>query len=247
MDEAQSATVNRPDLRSASIRTAAIDLLFVLATLIITKALLLQIAALWTYAGPVSLLASLFVAHWRLQRNGESWRDLGLQKPQKLGRVVLWAVLLLIVTIAAGIAIETLIPAITGNNPNAIDPRYADRFADVPGNLYLYLYWMIVSWVVGAFAEEMLFRGILISRFERLFAGFRYPVLIAVVLQAVLFGQQHLYYQGLNGALATGGIALISGGAYLLLKRTLWPLILSHGLANSIGLTLIYAGMQPAG
>ena len=108
-------------------------------------------------------------------------------------------------------------------------------------------YNVAIMGATGAVGEEMLFRGMLISRFERLFAGFRYPVLIAVVLQAVLFGQQHFYYQGLNGALATGGIALISGGAYLLLKRTLWPLILSHGLANSIGLTLIYAGMQPTG
>lgn len=247
MDEAQMVGNERGDGQRGTVRAAAVDLLLVLATLLAVKAAMLGIDALWTYAGPVSLLAAVLVAHWRLRANGEGWGDLGLRRPARPGRMAMWAAVLLIVTIAAGIAIESLIPSITGIDTNAIDPRYAGRFAAVPGSLPHYLYWMIISWVIGAFAEEMLFRGMLVSRFERLFAGWPTPVVIAVILQAVLFGQQHLYYQGLNGALATGGIALISGIFYMLLKRTLWPLILSHGLANSIGLTLLYAGMQPAG
>jgi membrane protease YdiL (CAAX protease family) len=40
---------------------------------------------------------------------------------------------------------------------------------------------------------------------------------------------------------------LVSGILYLLFKRNLWPLTLSHGLVNTIGLTLIYTGLQPVG
>ena len=128
-----------------------------------------------------------------------------------------------------------------------VDPRYSGRFADLPGNTGRLLYWISVSWIVGGFVEEMLFRAMLQSRFERLLAGNPYSAPIAVVLQAIVFGQQHFYYQGWSGALATGGIALISGALFIFLRRNLWPLIVSHGLANTIGLTLIYSGVQPNG
>lgn len=225
---------------------AALDLIFVLGTLFAVKFALLQFEALWTYAGPVSLVASFIVASWRLIRSRESWADLGLKKPASLSRMLGWSLLALIVTMAAGIAIEAAITS-AGIAGGEIDARYSRRFADLPGNTRVFVTWLAMSWIVGGFVEEMLFRGMLISRFERLLFGGPFAVGIAVVLQAAVFGQQHFYYQGWAGALATGGIALISGVFYLLLKRNLWALILSHGAANTIGLTLIYAGIQPAG
>ena len=117
----------------------------------------------------------------------------------------------------------------------------------MPGNLPAYLFWLGIAWVIGGFTEEVLFRGMLISRFEKLFTFAPFGVFFAIVMQAIIFGQQHFYYQGLNGALATGAIALVSGLFYFLLKRNLWPLMLSHGLANTLGLTLIYLGkVSPA-
>lgn len=56
----------------------------------------------------------------------------------------------------------------------------------------------------------------------------------------MLFEQQHLYYQGYAGWVATGVIALISSLNYLAFKRSLLPLILSHGMSNNIGLTLLF-------
>ncbi len=231
---------------SPSAQAAASDLMFVLGTLFAVKWALLQFDQLWTYAGPISLVASVFVASWRLMRNHESWADLGLRKPVSLSRTLGWSLLALIVTIAAGIAIEAAITA-AGVAGNEIDPRFSQRFVNLPGNTPVFVYWVVVSWVVGGFVEEMLFRGMLISRLERLLSGGGLAVAMAVILQSAVFGQQHFYYQGWAGALATGGIALVSGVFYLLLKRNLWALILSHGAANTIGLTLIYAGMQPAG
>jgi membrane protease YdiL (CAAX protease family) len=63
--------------------------------------------------------------------------------------------------------------------------------------------------------------------------------LLAFVI-TILFGQQQMYYQGLAGALATGTQAAISGLLYLFSRRNLWPLILSHGLANTLGMTMLY-------
>ncbi len=228
-------------------RKAAFDLALVLGTLFIVKSVLLRFDAFWTYAGPISLLASVAVATVCLRRNRERWADLGLKRPTSISKMLGWSIVALVVTMAAGVVIEIAISSVGIERSVGVDPRYASRFAALPGNTGLFAYWVSVSWVVGAFAEEMLFRAMLFTRFERLFSGTAYPVLIAVALQAIVFGQQHFYYQGWSGALATGGIALISGALYLRLKRSLWPLIISHGLANTIGMTLIYTGVQPAG
>jgi uncharacterized protein len=228
-------------------RKAAFDLVLVLGTLFLVKSALLRFDAFWTYAGPISLLASVVVATVCLRRNRERWADLGFNRPASIFRMLSWSAVALVVTMVAGFVIEIAISSAGIERSDGADPRYAGRFAALPGNTGLFVYWVSVSWVVGAFAEEMLFRAMLFTRLERLFSGTAYPVLIAVALQAIVFGQQHFYYQGWSGALATGGIALISGALYLLLKRNLWPLVISHGLANTIGITLIYTGVQSAG
>ncbi len=232
---------------SNSARIAVSDLVFVLGTLIIVKAIVLRIESLWTYAGPIALLASLGVATLCLRSNNEGWSDLGLKRPKSIRAAFLWTVGILVVTMALGIVVESVVTAMLSpadGVASEVDQRYANRFANVPGNLPVYLYWLAVSWVIGGFTEELLFRGMLISRFERLFSFLPFAVFIAVILQAIIFGQQHLYYQGIGGALATGAIAFVSGIFYLLLKRNIWPLTLSHGLANTIGLTLLYTGVQ---
>ena len=127
----------------------------------------------------------------------------------------------------------------------AIDARYQGRFEDLPGNLPVYLFWITIAWVIGGFTEEMLFRGALFSRLESLCAGAPFAVVVAIVLQGILFGQQHYYYQGLAGWVANGAIAIVSGLLFLAFKRNLWPLIISHGLSNSIGLTALYLGAMP--
>ena len=226
-------------------RGAAIDIFMVVATLLVVKSALLEVPSLWTYAGPVSLLAALAVASWRLQQNGENWAGLGLARPRSMKATLAWTLAALVLTMAAGVLIEILASAITGGGGDARDAN-GGRFADLPGSIYVYLYWLAVAWIIGGFVEEMLFRGFLITRFERLFARFPFGLVAAVILPAILFGQAHYYYQGLNGALATGATAVVSGILYLLMKRSLWPLTISHGLSNTIGLTLIYTGMQPA-
>jgi len=227
-------------------RRAAFDLLLVLGVLFVVKAALLSVDILWTYAGPISLLVSLAVATLCLRRDGEGWADVGLRRPASLARTLGWALLALVTTIAAGIAIEAGVTA-AGLSGGEVDPRYARRFADMPGNTPMYVSWLLLAWIVGGFTEEMLFRGFLIARFERLLPLGRAALPAAVGLQAMVFGQQHFYYQGWSGALATGGIALVSGGLVLLFRRNLWPLILSHGASNTLGMTLIYLGVQPAG
>jgi len=221
----------------------AIDLVLTLGTLFSLKYLLLQIPVMWTFAGPISLLASLGVATWRLKQNKESWRELGLTHNTSHLNLILWTLGALILTILAGTIAASLAVNLLGS-AEPVSTQASDfmqnRFVNVPGNLPVYLYWIAISWIIGGFTEELLFRGFLISRFEKLFSKFPFPVVFAVLFQALIFGQQHMYYQGLTGLVETGMIAIISGAIYVLSKRRLWPLIISHGLANTLGMTMIF-------
>ncbi len=223
------------------------DIVLIIGVLLALKSALLRVDAIWSYAGPISLLAALGVASWRLRASGEGWAGLGLGRPKSIGRTALWTLIALVVTMGAGILAEQGAVLAIGEADEArqaLDTRYQGRFDNVPGNLSAYLFWIVMAWAIGGFTEEMLFRGALFARFERLFGPIPFAAALAVIAQAVLFGQQHYYYQGLAGWVATGVIGAVSGFLYLAFRRNLWPLIISHGLSNTIGLTLIYLGLM---
>ncbi len=237
-----------PGPQPVSAAEAARDLVLVLGGLYLVKVLLLNIDTLWTYAGPISLVASLGVAFLCLRLGKESWSSIGLKRPESIPGMLLWTVVILVATMGVGVVVESAVSSLFGSAEGVlpeVDERFENRFANLPGNVLVYFQWVAIAWIVGGFVEELLFRGFLISRFERLFSSAPFSIAIAIVLQAVVFGHQHFYYQGMTGALATGTIALVSGTFFVLLKRNIWPLILSHGLANSLALSLIFLGVIP--
>ena len=232
-------------LKIVSMRTSAIDLLFVLVTLFVIKTVLLQFSSLWTYAGPISLLASLAVATWRLKRSNHRWRDLGFIHDMSHVKLAGWTLLALVVTLIGGGIAEGVATSLISEpsiDNEALTSTMQDRFANVAGNIPLYLFWIAISWGIGGFVEELLFRGFLINRFESLFQRLPVAVIFSVLIQAAIFGQQHYYYQGMIGLIATGIIGLLSGIIYICCGRRLWPLILSHGLANTLGMTMLFLG-----
>ena len=64
-------------------------------------------------------------------------------------------------------------------------------------------------------------------------------LIFANLVQAILFGLIH-WYQGIPGIVLTGTVGLIFGAFYFLPGRNLWPLILAHGIINSISFTIIF-------
>lgn len=232
---------------SINIKQVVQDLVLVLLTLFGLKYLLLQFDAMWTFAGPISLISALAVATWRLKASGESWASLGFIHSSTHSKLALWTVVALILTIVAGsLAGSIAADLLPASQVSEQASNFAqNRFANIPGNLPVYLYWLLVGWVVGAFTEELLFRGFLINRLERLLSKVPLAVVLAIVTQALIFGQQHMYYQGVVGFFETGIIGMVSGAIYIFCGRRLWPLIISHGLVNTLGMTIIYLGNAP--
>ena len=64
---------------------------------------------------------------------------------------------------------------------------------------------------------------------------------IALVVSAAIFGLAH-FIQGPIGVFWTGAIGLVFGLSYLAVGRNLWPVILAHGLIDTLDFISHYFG-----
>lgn len=213
-------------------------------------ALVLRIAfdpLFWRFAGPVSLIATLACLALYLHRRGEGWSSVGLIPLNGIRAklMVLPQALLVFGFFAAAVA-----GALHGGEMlgwdfmKAVPEGVEDRWGDVRGNLPIFLLWLGIVWTAAAFGEEMFFRGFLVTRAAALFRGVPLGAAFAVLIPAILFGLGHFYYQGLRGLVTTAAIGIAFGTAFLLMKRNLWPLVLVHGIVDTINFIALYAGLD---
>ena len=88
----------------------------------------------------------------------------------------------------------------------------------------------------------MFFRGYLLNRITDLFGRERAGIILALLVNAIVFGLAHAY-QGIAGVVDTALAGLVLGGLYLLTGRNLWLPILTHGIIDTVGFLIIYAGL----
>jgi membrane protease YdiL (CAAX protease family) len=169
-----------------------------------------------------------------------TFQALGLGRPRHWWTTPLWALGIIVgVTLAVAVIARPLAAALD------LPAQDLSRLGDLAGNPQQLALMLAIAWTTAAVGEEILFRGYLIPRLERLFGGGGLAVTIAVVAQAGLFALAHST-QGPQGAIQAGIVALTFGVAFLATRRNLWALILAHGLIDTISLTALYAGHAPA-
>ena len=197
----------------------------------------------WRFAGPVSLVFTLAILTVYLRGQGIDWRDMGMRALPGLKAKLLVIPQTALVGAAFFGAVATVLiggPAIgldfIGQVPDTVD----ERWGDLQGNLPLFLLWLAIVWTTAAFGEEMFFRGYLVTRLETAFGEIRWGVVLAVLLPAMLFGYGHFYYQGLSGMIVTGAIGLVLGTMFVLYRHNLWPVILWHGLIDTLAFTATF-------
>jgi membrane protease YdiL (CAAX protease family) len=217
--------------------TALLDLVLVLGTAVLVKALMMGVA--WKYAGPVSLLSATALATWLIRRRGKRWSDYGLKRPNGWKSALLLlpqALLMLSVMVAVSLAYKAWIAPFA-----PIEPSAEDRFADIAHSPAFLMLWIAIAIIHGGFFEEMIYRGFTILKLTEILGGdegWRMP--LAIVSQAVLFGVRHMYYQGIGGGLATGLMGLGFGLMFWLFRRNLWPLIIAHASTGILSMTARY-------
>ena len=106
----------------------------------------------------------LTLATWMLRRDGMRWRDLGFPVAMPVGRFLL----------ATGAAVGGVVVFMLLAPPffEAVGLPVQDvssMKALIEGNLFVYLVFLIpISWGSAAFGEEILIRGFLLDRLQRL-------------------------------------------------------------------------------
>jgi len=230
-------------LNSSKKTIAFIEVVAFVAFALLSKKFLDPVS--WRYSGPVSLITTVVLLTIYMRLRGQNWSSMGL-RPLPGVRAIL-----LVVPQAAliFIAVLTIVNLVTFGLEviglqfmSEVPEGEEERWGDVAGNLRLYLLLLALSWISAGFAEEMFFRGFLITRLCTIFKGVKFAPIFAILLPALLFGYVHLYYQGLYGFVNAGVIGLILGTFFLLYRRNLWPLIFAHGFINSLGFTADFFG-----
>lgn len=177
----------------------------------------------------IGMLASLGLLRFFTVRRGAGWEYFGLQRPTSWPRTTVQA-------LAVSLGVLVAVVGIVNPVIRAMDlpDRDLSRLDIIEGDLANLIANLVVVWVTAAFIEELLFRGYLINRFVDLQQrASRASWAIAVVGSSVVFGLPHID-QGAQGMIHTGSVGLVFGIAFLMTGRKLWPLVLSHGLIDTL-------------
>lgn len=192
----------------------------------------------------LAFLSVLLIVFW-LWRSGAGLAQFGLVRPKSWGKTVLLGLGLAVVSIVFNEMVRSVTTPLlvqwTGANPH----QDVATFASIRGNLPVLLLTLPSIWLYAAFGEEFIYRGYLLTRFSQLLGGTRLASGLAIAGQAVLFGLAH-WYQGPVGMIPIALGALLTGVAVTRWGRILWPAMIAHGLVDTLGFVLLYAGAMHA-
>ena len=192
--------------------------------------------------GIVPLTQTIFLIPlvWILLRlSNERWSTIGFSWPDNLRRSIAFGVI-------AGVLMELFAVYVSTPRISAffgVEPDYSD-LKDIQGNVTLLFIFLGLSWILGAFGEELCFRGFLMKRVADLLGGSRAAWIASLLLSSALFGWGHTE-QGVSGWIQEGLSGFLLGVLFLLAGRNLVVPIVAHGVSNTLAFVLIYFGRYP--
>jgi uncharacterized protein len=189
---------------------------------------------------PVSKTPELVLLGWiSLRLRHLRWRDVGLTWKRPFLQT-------LALGVAGGVAIELLELFVTQPLLVRLTHRPPDLsdFNELRGNFKLMLLGLALTWILGAFGEEMAWRGWLMNRLAGLGHKSRAAWIVSLLLVNAAFGMAHAY-QGITGILDEGFMGVLLGLMFLFGGEDLWIPIVAHGVQDSIDTLLLYSGHYP--
>lgn len=187
----------------------ALDLLLPAAVLV-----LLAAVSLWVRRDRVASLGLVRARH------------LGRLVPAVLGLTVAWTL----------VEVALVVPVtehVTGQRQDMAG------FDELHGDVGLLVVLLVASWTLGAFVEEVAFRGYLRTRLVDVLGGTPGASMAATVLAALMFGLIHTE-QGVVGVVLTTVDALFFTVLARCSASGLWASVLAHGFNNTIGLVTVF-------
>lgn len=178
---------------------------------------------------------TLAVATWIMKARGVRWSELGLRKSTSLNTSVVATLSILVLAIGSVIVFEVLKDQLhAGLAPDTSNESAVSKFGDLEGNWPLFFSILPLIWLESCL-EEILDRGFLMNWIERMFSGTHLATVMAVVLQAMIFGFRHSYDLS-ERSITVGLIGLAMGIGYVVFGRNLWPLMIAHCALNTISM-----------
>ena len=206
-----------------------------MAVLVIVKQSILPLSQF--YAGPISTSTAMVIATALLWKRGSNWSRLGLRWPQSWKKTII----LTAVTFFAIVLSGNLMGWLAGFFFE--DVGTSGRFDHIRGDLAAYLVTLLIVWTHSAIFEELLFRAFILDRASAFLPTGPKYLIVAALFGSIFFGYRHYYYQGINGAFVTGAIGFSLSLLYFWFgRKNILPLILAHGLVNTIGMTNRFLG-----
>jgi hypothetical protein len=185
----------------------------------------------WGYALFKSFV-TVGVATALLYYRKRSWKDLGLIKPDKYWRMLGITAITLVFTVLSILVFEIFIRDYISNDAQAASTNTA--FSKLKGNVPYFFSIIVFVWI-ESILEELQDRGFSLNRFEPLFSKTPFATILAVLMQAAIFGFRHSYDFSPR-SITTGLIGLVFGIVYVSSGRNLWPLITAHIILNTLSM-----------
>jgi membrane-bound acyltransferase YfiQ involved in biofilm formation len=180
-------------------------------------------------------LTTLIIATWRMKVRHVSWKDLGLCKPESFKKTLFVTIGILIAIVLSIMAFEMIKEYLPFSlEQKNYSENSASKFGNLKGN-WLLFFTIMPAVLLESMLEELLDRGFLINWFEKLFSQTTIATILAVILQALIFGFRHSYDLS-DRSIRVGLIGLIMGIAYVKFGRNLWPLIIAHCVLNTMSM-----------
>ncbi len=180
-------------------------------------------------------LTTLVVATWRMRARGVSWSDLGLRKPTSMKAAGVATLSIFALAVGSIVVFEVLKDQFyPGLAPDTSNESAVRKFGELHNNWPLFFSIIPFIWLESCL-EEMLDRGFMMNWIERTLSGGRVATVVAVVLQAMIFGFRHSSDLS-ERSITVGLIGLAMGAGYVFFGRNLWPLIAAHCTLNTISM-----------
>jgi len=213
-----------------SSKLAAVDLLIIILVVSLTWSL--RFTGL-VYVGPLTMAVGMLAVFGILRLRAQPLATIGLGALppasdlfRAAGRLLPWFGLAWLLGGLVGIGLFG-------------QPETSSAITELPDNDWLFLLDVtLVTWILIAFGEEVVFRGFVLQRLLVLLGDTRRGQIAACAIQAAWFGSLHAS-QGASGMTMTACIGFAF--ALFLIRqspRSLWPLVLVHGTTDSIVLAL---------
>jgi len=224
-------------------RAAAIDILVVIGVSLVAYLGELTAADMLPWGdearGVVAVLAAAIAALWLTRKRGRTFADLGFRRPRRWLTVPLWAIGMLTVFVMA----QVLAPMVVAPFFDLPKPDLS-RYDVIRGNLGLAIAAAFLLPLTASIPEEIIYRGFLIERLTKVFAGNKSATALAVIAQSLMFGMVHFEW-GVGGIIVTSIMGLVWGAAFILCGRNLWIVIIAHSTGHVAMVIQLYSSASP--